>query len=1209
MSGLGRYLGALIAVLLVAGDPGLLAQADPFERYSHRVYDQDKGLPETLINALARTPDGYLWLGTRRGLVRTDGVRFELISTDQVPALSADLVNALATDGRGRLWIGTRNGLAVQDRGRFQAVSVASGLPKAEVTRLFIDRDDRVWIAAAHGVFLGVGGRFSRLADSGLGATGFAETKDGRVWVATDAGLLEHRGGRLVPVPIPGVAGKLGAIVVDQSGSLWLGLRGGVKRLTIDSTGGLRGSTVVAVSRGGTEPLITTLGHDLLGRLWIGSVTHGLAVWDGARLTWFGLDRGLSSLEVTGFLIDSRSRVWIGTGAGLDLFQPSPFTTYSADDGFPHSLVWTVQGTADDQVIAAAENGGIYRFDGSRLQIVVPPTAPDAGQTPFAITPLGRLVVATRDDRVLELGSGGPTDLTARLGLPRSAGIDGLFATRDGSLWFASDSGLFRSRAGQLESINRTLGLPIEPRLRIVAEDSTGAIWLGRPNVRRFDRGRATLYGAAHGLTDSLVLALFPRGRDLWIGTADSGLFLLRNERVTSFGRLDKRLRSEVLGIAEDEFGYLWITSSYGLLRVRRAKLEAVADGREREITVRQFDRLDGLVSTEFNGNYQPSIFRDSQGRLWLPSYLGVVRVDPRLVVADSEPPQIHIERLLVEGRPYPIDAVSRFPPGVGRVAIEFAATDALVPSRVRFQYRLEGLDRDWVESRHGRVALFGPLDGGSYRFEVRAANEDGRWSEHTASVGFVVGLHWYEHRWFVVTLGLVALGLGFGIYWWRMRQVRNRSEELARLVEERTRDLEAARDSLERRVEERTSQLAEELAERKRLQHQLLQSQKLESIGRLAGGVAHEINNMMTGVLGFAEMAELQAQGQPAILDDLRQITNASHRVAQITQQLLTFARRQASKRSSIDLRDLFTSLDRFLLRIVGENVELSVAVADAAPRINADASQVEQLIVNLVMNAKDAIPGNGAIAIEVGGTTLTEMRQIGSFELLPGDYAVIAVVDSGVGMGADVRNRLFEPFFTTKEVNRGTGLGLSVCYGIVTQHAGAIAVESEVGRGSRFSVYLPTGLVSEEQPVVPTDSAVAGGVECVLVVEDEPAVRQVATRTLQHLGYEVVEAVDGVDALEKWAADRTRFDLVLTDVVMPRMSGVDLARALRNQRADLPLVFMSGYTGKDSQWTGGAAAIGPMLEKPFTRAALAAAIRTEIDRRSRPIHRGGVS
>ena len=1195
----------LFAVLLIVGavEQAPAKQTGPFERYAHRVFDQDIGLPETLINALARTPDGYLWLGTRRGLVRFDGLQFRLFNTDVVPALGGDLVNALRTDRSGRLWIGTSNGLAVLEERGFRRIGPAEGMAAEAVISLHEDRTGRIWVASAAGVFVSTGKRFKRVAPGEVDPKAFAEDRTGRIWVGTGSGLSEYRDGHLEKLA-GGPAELVNAMIGDRDGGIWLGVRGGVRHLVVDPAGRPMVGPLIRAGNG-TAPLVTALSIDGQGGLWIGSATDGVAIWDGSRVTRFGLEQGLSSNEIHTFLIDSRDRVWVGSGAALDLFQPTAFSSYSYGQGFPRSLIWAVEGMPNDTMIAAADNGGIYRFDGARATPVFGPIAPDAGPTPFAIARDKSLLVARLKRQVLEIGPRGTVDLTPRIGLPKAATILGIYQPADTSLWFATDSGVFRWDRERLESISAKLGLSSQRPIRVITQDSSGTMWLGRPDVYRIDGDRARHWGQQEGLTDRHVIAVYPRGENVWLGTADSGLFVLRHDKITSFGRVDRRLRSEVLSIIEDDFGYLWLASSYGLLRVSRADLEAVADGKDQKLGIRQFDRLDGLSTTEFNGHFRVSNFRDSQGRLWFPSYLGLIRVDPERVVADSAPPQVHLERLVVDGREQPVSGRHRFEPGVGRVEIEFAATDAMIPKRVRIQYQLQGVDKEWIEAGSRRMASFGPLEGGHYRFLIRAANEDGKWTTGTTSLDLDVALRLYEEPWFFPIAAAVVAALAGGVYWLRVRRIRERAEELERVVEERTKDLQAARDTLEHRVEERTSQLAEELAERKRLQYQLLQSQKLESIGRLAGGVAHEINNMMTGVLGFAEMAESQAKDHPALLEDLKQITVAGQRVAQITRQLLTFARRQVSKRSSVDVAELIKSLERFLVRVVGENVELGIEVGPDIPRINADASQVEQLVVNLVMNGRDAIPGRGRITVQVSGVTFNEVRQIGTFELLPGDYVVISVSDSGVGIAADVRSRLFEPFFTTKDVNRGAGLGLAVCYGIVTQHAGAIAVESEVGSGSRFEVYLPTGVVVEEVVVTSAEERIPKGSERILVVEDEASVRQVATRTLRNLGYDVIEAVDGSDALERCGDDIHQLALVLTDVVMPRLGGIELARALRERRANLPIVFMSGYAGKDSPWDAGMATLGPMLEKPFTRAALGSAVRGEIDRLKSPAAR----
>ena len=1189
--------GLALAALLGSAQPAAAKKADgnPFERYAHRVFDQDVGLPETLVAAMARTPDGYLWLGTRKGLVRFDGLKFRRFTSDDTPALRSDWINTLFTDREGRLWIGTLSGLAVLEGGRFRQPALPAELASKSVTAIFQDRAGTLWLGTDGGVLALRDGNVRRVGGSDIEALSFGEDAAGRLWVGASDRLLVLRKHGLVPMPSDsgGLAIPVSKIVSDGSGGLWLAARGVIRHLVLDGDGRTRLDAPIRLVVDGAPSAVTALALDGSGRLWIGTPTHGVAVLDRGRIDWYQADQGLSSLEVKSVLIDPRQRVWVGTGLALDLFQPTAFTTYSYDDGFPRSLIWSTAKLADKQLVAVADNGGLYRFDGQRASNLVPPLAPDNGPRSHMVTRRGEVLFATGEGRVsLRTLSGGVEDRTGRFRLP-PAKIYAMLEDRAGSVWFTTAAGVFRA-AGPAPATS-VYRLPTTEQPRLVAEDPGGAIWFARPFLHRLSSGRVTTWAKTEGLTDGRIQALFLRGENVWIGTADSGLFVLRRNRIYSFGRIDRRLRSEVGGIVEDHFGNLWLSSSYGLLRVPRHELEDLADGGHNPLSIRSFDRLDGLPTTEFNSDYHSSITKDAEGHLWLPSYVGVVRVDPERVAADSEPPQVHIERLVVDGNEYSIRSTHRFEPGVGRVEIEFAATDALIPKRVRIQYKLEGIDREWIEAGDRRVATFGPLAGGAYRFQIRAANEDGRWSMGTVDLRFAVALSLSEQPWFLPAALLSLVLAGVALYWIRTRRIRQRSADLSRLVDDRTRDLEAARGTLERRVEERTAQLKEELAERKRLQHQLVQAQKIESIGRLAGGVAHEINNMMTGVLGFAEMAEQHAKDHPAILSDLRQIRIAGERAAQVTRQLLTFARRQAATRSNVDITDLVRTMERFLGRILGESIDLRVRIEADLPSVAGDASQLEQLLVNLAMNAKDAIVGHGTVTIAAEAVSLPEVRQVGSFELLPGDYVRLSVTDSGTGIPAEVKARLFEPFYTTKDVNRGSGLGLAVCWGVASQHGGAIGVESEPGQGSRFEVYLPTGMVTDERPIALAGPAeLPSGKERVLVVEDEQAVRLVASRTLQSLGYHVIEATDGVEALEKWDAERGRIDLVLSDVVMPRMGGVELVTTLRARQPSLKVVMMSGYAGKDLPFDG----VIPLLEKPFTRAALAELVRQELNR-----------
>ncbi len=378
--------------------------------------------------------------------------------------------------------------------------------------------------------------------------------------------------------------------------------------------------------------------------------------------------------------------------------------------------------------------------------------------------------------------------------------------------------------------------------------------------------------------------------------------------------------------------------------------------------------------------------------------------------------------------------------------------------------------------------------------------------------------------------------------------------------------------------------------SERALLQEQLLQSQKLESIGRVAGGVAHDLNNMLTAVLGFTELlgAGLATDAQRA---DLEQIRLGGERAANLTRQLLSFARKQPIAPRDLDLNALLENLGCLLRRVVGEQIEFAVRPCPDDAWVRADPGQLEQVVVNLVVNARDAMPGGGRLLVEASLLPAAAERVPG----LPlGDFLVIAVSDTGSGMTAEVVEHLFEPFFTTKEQGKGTGLGLASCYGIVQQAGGQIAVTTRPGEGSTFRVYLPR-LQGEHVAAPPVVTLPAqGGSETVLLVEDEPQLRALASRVLREQGYRVLEATDGVHGLEVAAAYAEPIDLLLTDVVMPRLGGLQLANELRAARPAVRVLFASGYSESPADLV---AQGDSLLQKPFTAATLLHQVRRSLD------------
>jgi signal transduction histidine kinase/CheY-like chemotaxis protein len=407
---------------------------------------------------------------------------------------------------------------------------------------------------------------------------------------------------------------------------------------------------------------------------------------------------------------------------------------------------------------------------------------------------------------------------------------------------------------------------------------------------------------------------------------------------------------------------------------------------------------------------------------------------------------------------------------------------------------------------------------------------------------------------------------------------------------------------SLRRQVAAKTRHLTEEISERHRTEDLLRQSQKMEAVGQLAGGIAHDFNNLLAVIIGYADMAlssgdELRPE---TVRRDLGEMKRAGERGAALTRQILAFSRRQALKPEVLSLNDVLGGMESLLRRTLGEDIELVILIEPGLGQVEVDPHQFEQVVMNLALNARDAMPGGGRLLLETANVQLTEDQCRTRPDMTPGDYAMLRVTDTGVGMDAETVSRIFEPFFTTKAPERGTGLGLSTVYGIVRQSGGIIVVHSEPGTGTSFTLYLRrVAKPKSEAPVAAMPVASTRGHETILVVEDEQALRDLVARVLDDLGYAVLTAATAAEALKVLAESERSIDLLLTDVVLPGgVQGNDLASGLMAARPDLPVLFMSGYTRNATLPAGGPDGQVHFLEKPFTPGALAIKLREILDR-----------
>jgi two-component system cell cycle sensor histidine kinase/response regulator CckA len=489
-----------------------------------------------------------------------------------------------------------------------------------------------------------------------------------------------------------------------------------------------------------------------------------------------------------------------------------------------------------------------------------------------------------------------------------------------------------------------------------------------------------------------------------------------------------------------------------------------------------------------------------------------------------------------------------------------------------------------------------------------------------------------------IAVRGLVGLVLLFDLYAiyqqfqiYRMRHQLMEREHLFRLISENAADMIAVVDATGKRLYNRnieyrmrhkngTWRLMEstastiqnamgkvetliivnrDITERRHLEEQFRQSQKMEAVGRLSGGIAHDFNNLLGVIIGYAEFLQERLDATNPLRASADEILMAGKRAASLTRQLLAFSRQQVLDPKVLDMNSVVPDMEKLLRRLIGEDIELNTALVPDLGKVKADQGQLEQVIMNLAVNARDAMPGGGRLLLKVENTIMDEefVRRY-PYPVQLGPYVLLTVTDTGCGMDAETKARAFEPFFTTKEKGKGTGLGLSTVYGVVKQSGGYIDIDSAPGVGTTFKIYLPRvhePLHREKQPSKP--AVMKNGNETILVAEDETSLRTLTSTTLELSGYTVLQARDGLDALEVSRKHTGTIDLLLTDMVMPGMGGRVLAEELGRQRRDIKIVYMSGYTG---QAVGSQGPVEPgsfYLHKPFTREVLTRKIREALE------------
>lgn len=781
-------------------DPG-----QALTQYRLDVWKTEQGLPLNTVQSLLHTSDGYLWIGTGGGLARFDGIRFVTFAWTGMPEIASQPIYGLAQDKQGTLWIGHAEGVVTYRDGVFRRVL------NEDVTE-----GRRVWA--------------------------FAQADDGSMWIASEAGLI-HWNGQVEKIygtsdGLPTT--RLRSVAFDRDGVLWIGTTGG-GLVSFDGSG----FRTFAPGDGFPHPEVRSVLPHPEGGVWAATAGGGLAhvSGSGALIRTYTEKDGLPTNQLVALALDRHGSLWIGTwGAGLVRMRDGEFTSISSDDGLAGEQIWSVLADREGSVWVGTWVGGLNRLSDRPFVVLGTPEGLSHDNVrSVTIARDGAAWVTTAGGGLNRIRNGNITHYTTEDGLPSNE-TSCVYEDRGGTLWVGTyTGGLARMRGARFEAFGPESGLP-HIDVRAIYQDSGGTLWVGTAlGLARFDGTRFTPVAAAGMRAEAVISILQDRSGTLWFGTAGEGLLRFENGRYDRLTRehglvsnwimalhedaegtlwigtngegmnryRDGQMRAIttedglwdpiVQAILQDALGNLWITCNRGFFSIPLEQLNALAEGRRDRVESRGFGPGHALRSTTFAGGHQPAGAVDQQGHLWLPSFSGLVIVDPAELPGTERPPTVRFEEVTVNGERMRDIGQVILPPGGASLSIRYTAATLQNSDRVRFRYLMEGASREWVDAGTSREAFFPALPHGDYRFRVAASLDGRHWAESASALPIVVKPRFFQTPWFFALVAIAFVAATALVLRIRTRNLSRQKDEMERLIAEKTEELRLANEHLAR--------------------------------------------------------------------------------------------------------------------------------------------------------------------------------------------------------------------------------------------------------------------------------------------------------------------------------------------------------------------------------------------------------------------------
>lgn len=1031
-------------------------------QFVHKVWETEEGLPQGSVNAIAQTEDGYLWFGTQEGLVRFDGEQMEIYDKRSVAEFESNDMRVMHVDRKGTLWIGTRDaGLIRYKDGRFALPVKQDNLRDARISAIAEgQKEDHLWIGTSEsGLKKLSGGKLTNVPGTAdYHITSLYETPEGILWIGThDAGLIRYAYGELqIFTEAEGLPNNnITALSSSRHGGIWIGTKAGLVHYHAGSF------FTTTVAHGLSSDDISSLYEDKIGSLWIGTRQEGVdrlvldlaameaqideasvttkpelvlamhaSFHDHMQIDIFTTEHGLSYHTVKSLFQDMEGNMWLGTdGGGVNMLREGKFTTYTSHEGIADDIIFAIHEADDGSMWFSTEKGVSRLKDGQITSLA----AADGLGADYVIsvesTPDGSVWFGTYGGGLSRLKNGTLKTYTTADGLPNDA-IFGLYTAKNGDLWIATGRGAAVYDGNSFVPYTKAEGLSSD-YVTVMLERANGELWIATYDngINRVVDGRIETLKTRDGLSHNEVLSLHEDAAGvMWIGTYGGGLNRVDGESVTVYTTKEGLFNDNVQQILEDDKGNLWMSCNLGLFRVSKAELEAFAGGKTDRITSISYDTSDGLKTREFNGGVQPAGWKSQDGSLWFPSIKGVAMIDPNNILHNPFPPRMIMEQVLVNGEEAPLVGNLELSPGKNKIEFHYVGLSYISPENVQYQYKLEGVDEDWVDAGGRRAAYYTNLEPGAYTFYVKASNNDGVESKAAITYGFYLRPFFYQTIWFYVCL-VVTVILGFvGIYRWRVAKIKAHEKKLEHLVEQRTRNLE-----------ERTADLMKALEENK----------------EILGITSHDLKNPLGGIIGLADILieDLNLLSSDPTVDDgienVRLMKTEAERMLRIVMDLLDRHNKEElvhHGRETINLADLVQdSIRRNKPAAENKNIEIHFEDHNVL-LIEADEDAMLRVADNLISNAVKYSPPDRNVWI-----TLTPEE----------GEVCMRVKDEGPGLTEEDKHHVFGKLqrLSARPTagEHSTGLGLFIVKQLIEEVEGAVGVESELGNGACFWVRIP--------------------------------------------------------------------------------------------------------------------------------------------------------